>query len=136
MWFRENEPETLDKFDTVLCSKDCVKYKLTGVICTDETDGSIPFMAMASLHYDDGQMELLGFQGFKDKLPPVKLSHKVISQVTSAGAAATGLVEDTPVVSRGASPFIPFFYYFITFIIIDSILKSNLSNLVDYLELS
>jgi len=47
-----------------------------------------------------------------------------------------GIEAGTPVVSRGASPFIPFFYYFINFIIINSILKSNLSNIVGYLELS
>jgi sugar (pentulose or hexulose) kinase len=98
-WLRENEPETFDRIETVFCCKDWIKYKLTGAVSTDETDGSIPFMAMATRQYGDRQINLLGFPGFKNKLPPVKQSHEIIGEVTAGAAAETGLITGTPVVS-------------------------------------
>jgi len=98
-WMRENEPEKYAQIDTVFCCKDWVKFKLTGKICTDETDGSIPFMSMASRQYDDTQIALLHLEDIKEKLPPVKLSHEIVGEVTEAAAAATVLAAGTPVVS-------------------------------------
>lgn len=98
-WLQENDPAALDRVATVFCCKDWVKYRLTGVICTDETDGSIPFMSMAARQYDMDQMALLGMSRFKDKLPPVKPAHEVIGFVTESAAVETGLKAGTPVVS-------------------------------------
>ncbi|MEW5957500.1 MAG: FGGY-family carbohydrate kinase [Chloroflexota bacterium] len=98
-WLRQNEPDTFDRIDTVFCCKDWIKYKLTGQICTDETDGSIPFMSMASRRYDDGQLMLLHMGDVKTKLPPVKMAHEVMGYVTAAAAVETGLAAGTPVVA-------------------------------------
>lgn len=98
-WLRENEPETFNNIATVFCCKDWLKFKLTGQICTDESDGSIPFMSMTTRQYDDDQLALLHMADLKDKLPPVRLSHKIIGHVTDAAAAETGLAAGTPVVS-------------------------------------
>ncbi len=98
-WMREHDPATFDRIDVVFCCKDWIKFKLTGAICTDETDGSIPFMSMASRQYSEAQMALLGFADFRDRLPPVKPASEVIGAVTPAAAEATGLRAGTPVVS-------------------------------------
>lgn len=98
-WLRENEPTTFERIDTVFCCKDWIKYKLTGHISTDETDGSIPFMSLAARQYDAGQMEHLSLAEVSERLPPVRLSQEVIGTVTEAAAANTGLVAGTPVVS-------------------------------------
>jgi len=98
-WMRENEPRIFERISTVFCCKDWIKLKLTGTLSTDETDGSIPFMAMASRAYDDEQMRLLGLADICDKLPPVRQSHQIVGTVTAEAANLTGLKEGTPVVS-------------------------------------
>ena len=98
-WLRVHEPERFAKAATIFCCKDWVRYKLTDVLCTDETDGSIPFMRMATRAYDPTQMSLLGLTDLQEKLPPVRQSHEVIGSITKEAAAATGLYAGTPVVT-------------------------------------
>jgi sugar (pentulose or hexulose) kinase len=98
-WFADNEPELLEEVTTVFCSKDWVRYRLTGTIGTDETDGSIPFMDLASRRLDAGQLDILGLSGLADRLPSVQRSHDVVGGVTRAAADATGLRPGTPVVA-------------------------------------
>jgi sugar (pentulose or hexulose) kinase len=98
-WLRQNDPDAFDRIDTVFCCKDWIKFKLTGQICTDETDGSIPFMSMATRQYDDGQLALLQMDDVKTKLPPVKMAHEVMGYITAEAAAETGLMAGTPVVA-------------------------------------
>jgi sugar (pentulose or hexulose) kinase len=98
-WFAENEPAVLDNVAAVLCSKDWIRYRLTSTIGTDETDGSIPFMDLASRTLDPRQLDILGLSGLADRLPSVQRSHDVVGEVTAAAADATGLRPGTPVVA-------------------------------------
>ena len=98
-WFDEHDPEILERATTVFCSKDWVRYRLTGIIGTDETDGSIPFMDLAARAIDDGQLELLGLADYRELLPPVSPSHEVIGAVSAEAARVTGLRPGTPVVA-------------------------------------
>ncbi len=98
-WFSEHDPEILERATTVFCSKDWVRFRLTGTIGTDETDGSIPFMDLASRAFDDGQLELLGLTGCRALLPPVSPSHEVVGEISAEAAGATGLRVGTPVVA-------------------------------------
>ncbi len=96
-WFGEHEPELLSRVATVFCSKDWVRYRLTGTIGTDETDGSIPFMDLAERTISPAQIELVGLDAYRDRLPPVSRSHDIVGSITAAAAAVTGLRAGTPV---------------------------------------
>ena len=98
-WFAETEPDVLDSAAAVLCCKDWIRYRLTGTIGTDETDGSIPFMDLTTRTLDTGQLDTLGLAGLADRLPPVQPSHQVVGSVTTTAADATGLRVGTPVVA-------------------------------------
>ena len=95
----EREKERRERVATAFCCKDWIVYRLTGVLGTDESDGSIPFMDMASRRFDPGQAEILGMGDALRYLPPVRPSHTVVGGVTRAAAAETGLREGTPVVA-------------------------------------
>jgi sugar (pentulose or hexulose) kinase len=98
-WFSEREPGVLERVAAVLCSKDWIRFRLTGTTGTDETDGSIPFMDLASRTLASGQLEILGLASLADRLPPVQRSDDVVGSVTVAAADATGLRAGTPVVA-------------------------------------
>ena len=98
-WLEAFEPERIDRMTTVFCAKDWVRYCLTGEIATDETDGSIPFMALATRRYDDAQLERLGLAHLRDRLPPILAPHDLAGVVTAAAAERTGLVVGTRVVA-------------------------------------
>ena len=98
-WMREEEPERHARIATAFCCKDWIAFQLTGERGTDETDGSIPFMSMATRRIEADQAELLGLAGALPLLPPVRPSHAVAGAVTAAAAAVTGLREGTPVVA-------------------------------------
>ncbi len=98
-WLRDHDPDAFKRVDKLISSKDWIKYKLTGVLCTDETDASIPFMRLADYTYDDDVLEMLGLSMCRSILPEFVPSHQVIGHVTTEAAAACGLVAGIPVVS-------------------------------------
>ena len=98
-WYQEHEPELLSRVDTVFCSKDWIRYRLTDTIGTDQTDGSIPFMDLTKRAISKEQFELAGLASHAHRLPPVGTSTDVVGSVTAAAAAATGLRSGTPVVA-------------------------------------
>ncbi len=98
-WLRDNDPDTFKRVDRLISSKDWIKYKLTGVLSTDETDASIPFMRLADHTYDDAVIDVLGLQACRRILPEFVPSHQVIGSVTAEAAEACGLAEGTPVVA-------------------------------------
>ncbi len=98
-WLRENDPQYFSKIENIFCCKDWIKFKLTGTVTTDESDGSIPFFNMAERCYDDKLLEIMGLEQLKPKLAKVIPSHEIIGEVTGEAARETGLSEGTPVVS-------------------------------------
>jgi len=98
-WLKEHEPETLEQIETVFWCKDWLKYKLTGVISSDPTDMSLPYLDIETLEYSDEVLELAGLQEISDRLPPVEAGDQVIGEITADAAEQTGLSEGTPVVS-------------------------------------
>lgn len=96
-WLRENEPQTYGAIRHVLFEKDWLRYRLTGVLCTDRIE------AAGSMLYDctrgewDG--ELCALAGLTaDTLPPLCAPTDVIGSVTRAAAEETGLAVGTPVI--------------------------------------
>jgi L-xylulokinase len=98
-WLARDEPKALAGTRWLLYCKDWLRLQLTGEVCTDVTDASASFMAMATRAYEPRLLELLGLgDELMDRLPPVLSSTNVVGAVTRQAAAATGLPAGTPVV--------------------------------------
>jgi xylulokinase len=97
-WLERREPEVFGKIATVFGSYDYVNWRLTGVRIVEHNWAlEAGFLNLASNRVDP-KLVALGHIG-PESLPPVKASHEVIGEVTSAAAAATGLAAGTPVVA-------------------------------------
>lgn len=97
-WFKQQAPEEFARIDTVLFSKDWIRYKLSGVICTDQTDASgAGLMDPRKNTYAWDVFEQLDLADIRSKLPEIRPSHTVVGGVTKEAAQATGLKEGTPV---------------------------------------
>jgi L-xylulokinase len=97
-WFKQNAPEEFGRIDKILFSKDWIRYKLSGTICTDQSDASgAGLMDPRKNAYAWDVFELLDLADIKDKLPEIRPSHEIVGRVTKEAALATGLKEGTPV---------------------------------------
>jgi L-xylulokinase len=98
-WLARDEPKALASTRWLLYCKDWLRLRLTGEVCTDVTDASASFVAMATRAYEPRLLELLGLgDELMDRLPPVLSSTNIVGAVTRQAAAATGLPAGTPVV--------------------------------------
>ncbi|MBA2449826.1 MAG: xylulokinase [Chloroflexi bacterium] len=100
MWVRGNERQAWSRVRAVLLAKDYLAYRLTGLMATDPSDAS------GTNAYDQVERrwsdELLEAAGIEATLfPEIVPSTTVLGGVTAEAAAATGLVEGTPVVMGG-----------------------------------
>jgi sugar (pentulose or hexulose) kinase len=98
-WYQQHKPGAIPPGSTLFCCKDWIKFKLTGTVTTDESDGSIAFMDLAARQYDPRLPEWMGLSGKMPKLAPLVPSHEVVGEVTAAAANKTGLAQGTPVVA-------------------------------------
>jgi sugar (pentulose or hexulose) kinase len=98
-WLAVHEPETIARTQAVLCAKDYLRFRLTGIIATDPSDVSfVPGDIDRRTHSDD-LLSLCGAADWADKLPPVLPSAAIAGTVTAEAAAATGLAVGIPVVT-------------------------------------
>ena len=96
LWVREHEHETFAKIRHVLCPKDFVRFKLTGEYAMDmqEASGTL-LLDVAHRRWSE---EAAGAAGIPmDWLPKLYEGPEICARIDSAGAAATGLPERTPV---------------------------------------
>lgn len=101
LWLRENEPENFTKVDLVLLPKDYIRYKLTGEIHMDVSDGAGTLMMdVEEKDWSDGLLAKLGLS--REILPPLVDSIAVTGNITEEVAWQTGLNPETPVVAGGA----------------------------------
>ncbi|SFT05431.1 FGGY-family carbohydrate kinase [Halostagnicola kamekurae] len=98
-WLADEEPESIERAETVFCSKDWLKYRLTGERTTDRSDASLPFIDIETGEYSDIVPELVDVDGLDEMLPRLESASEIIGNVTGEGAEATGLPAGTPVVS-------------------------------------
>ncbi len=97
-WFKENEPETLERTRWILMCKDYVRFKLTGEVKAEITDYSgTNTVNVHAKEYDDRLFELYDIQWAKEMMPPLVESGAVAGRVTEEAARETGLVAGTPV---------------------------------------
>jgi xylulokinase len=98
LWVREQEPDIWKEVRTVLLPKDFIRLKLTGDRATDVADASGTLLLdVAGRSWSRQMLNATGIS--EDLLPRVYESTEVTGSISSAGAAATGLLEGTPVVA-------------------------------------
>ncbi|MFW6022548.1 MAG: xylulokinase [Bacillota bacterium] len=101
LWLRENEPENFSKVKMVLLPKDYIRYKLTGEIHMDVSDGAGTLMM--DVEEKEWSEELLDkLELSSDILPPLVDSITITGKITGDVADQTGLEKGTPVVAGGA----------------------------------
>ena len=100
MWIQAHEPEVFARTAKVLQSKDFAAHVLSGVFATDYSDASgTQVFDLARRRWSTDLLAELGLRA--DLFPDATPSATVVGQVTRQAAAATGLLEGTPVVIGG-----------------------------------
>ncbi len=97
-WLMEYEPEVVSRARYLIFSKDWIRYKLTGNICTDESDISHMPGDISKRTYSTELFELLEISGYMRLIPPIQKSIEIVGGVTKDASEFTGLIVDTPVV--------------------------------------
>jgi L-xylulokinase len=97
-WFRDHQPQVLERTRWVFMCKDYIRYRLTGEAFAELTDYSgTSLLNVRELDYDRELLEGFGIAGYRDKLPPLRRPEEICGRVTREAAAETGLREGTPV---------------------------------------
>jgi xylulokinase len=98
LWVRENEPENWSRVRSLMLPKDYVRFRLTGERATDVADASGTLLL--DVAHRQWSKEMLNLVHMDNSiLPALYESPEVCGRVSLAGAAATGLAADTPVVA-------------------------------------
>jgi xylulokinase len=98
-WLNKHERDALERTAAVLCAKDYLRLRLTGVVATDPSDVSfVPGDIDARCH-SARVLELCGAGGWVSKMPEILPSGAVAGGVTAEAAKQTGLRQGTPVVT-------------------------------------
>ncbi|AHY48309.1 Sugar (pentulose and hexulose) kinase (plasmid) [Rubrobacter radiotolerans] len=97
-WFKEEQPDVLERTERVLYVKDWLRYRLTGEYATDPSEASSGFTDVRTQGYSDEAYELYDLPEVRGMLPPVAASTEVVGGVTEEAARLTGLKAGTPVV--------------------------------------
>lgn len=97
-WFRDHQPEVLQKSKWALSCVDYIRYCLTGEVFGEITNMSgIGAMNLDTREYDDVVLGKLGISEYKHLLPPTRGSAEICGRITHKAAKETGLAEGTPV---------------------------------------
>jgi len=98
VWVRDEEPAAYARGAKVLLPKDYVRYMLTGTFAMDVSDASgTALFNVANRRWDSDTLSDLDIS--TEWMPDVFESPTVCAKISAAGAAATGLIEGTPVVA-------------------------------------
>jgi len=96
LWVREHQPEIFSKIAHVLCPKDFVRLRMTGVYAMDmqEASGTL-LLDVVHRRWSKEVAELSGIP--MSWLPPLFEGPEICARISEAGAAATGIKAGTPV---------------------------------------
>lgn len=98
LWVRDEEPDLWSRVRSILLPKDYVRFRLTGERASDVADASGTLLFdVANRRWSNAMLDAVGID--KKYLPTVFESPEVTGKVSAEGAAATGLIEGTPVVA-------------------------------------
>ncbi len=96
-WLKQNEPEALARAAAVLCCKDWIGFKLTGVVGLDPSEATVLPGDVHARTYSEEMIDLFGLRDQRALFPEVRPSERILGTVTAAAAAQTGLRAGTPV---------------------------------------
>lgn len=100
IWLRDNEPDAFARVRKVLLPKDYIRFRLTGAFATEVSDASgTSLLDVPALKWSQEIMDAIGLP--MSWLPDVYESPVVSAKISAEAAAATGLLEGTPVVGGG-----------------------------------
>ena len=100
-WLKKHEPDALDRANWMLLPKDYICLRLTGRAVSEPSDASATLLFdINSREWSDELVDAAGIS--KKLLPPIIASSEIAGGLTTEAAAATGLIEGTPVVIGGA----------------------------------
>ena len=100
LWMRDNRPEVYGRAYKMLHAKDYIIHKLTGKFVTDYSDAS--GTNLLDLEKKTWSREILDAMEIPEGLlPELHASTDIAGGITAAAAAATRLLEGTPVVIGG-----------------------------------
>lgn len=100
LWLRQHEPEIYQDTETILFSKDYLRYRMTGEIATDYSDASGSLMwDFAARRWDEALLAEIALP--VSLLPPAHSSADVAGVLTAEAAADLGLVPGTTVACGG-----------------------------------
>lgn len=98
-WARRHAPDTYARVGTAFLCKDFVAWELTGRRVSDISDMSgAGLLRLPDCRYDADLLEGYGLANARGMLPDLVGPTDIVSGVSAAAAAATGLAEGTPVV--------------------------------------
>ena len=98
LWVAENEPEVYASVRHVLLPKDYIRYRLTGEYAMDKADGSgTVLFDLRRRTWSSEVLEVLGIE--PARMPPTFEGQEITGCVNAEAAAATGLMDGTPVVA-------------------------------------
>jgi xylulokinase len=98
LWVRKHEPRLYEHFRTLLLPKDYVRYRLTGAYGMDMADASGTLLLDVANRRWSTEMTR-ATQVDPSCLPPLFESPEICAEISDSGAAATGLLQGTPVVT-------------------------------------
>ena len=101
LWIKHHEPENYRRIGAVICPKDYIRYKLTGVVCSEISDASSTLcFDIVSQQWSE---EILTKADIDTAIfPTCKKPTEIIGSVHKQGAVETGLAEGTPVIAGGS----------------------------------
>jgi erythritol kinase (D-erythritol 1-phosphate-forming) len=97
-WLSRHEPEVLDRAVTAFAAKDGVHFFCTGERATDAAAAAAAFGDWRTGSYDSRILDLLDLEPVARLLPEIVDGSRDHGALTTAAAAATGLLAGTPVV--------------------------------------
>lgn len=99
-WVQDNEPEVFAKATKALLPKDYVRFLLSGEFFSDVSDASgTCLLNVGKRNWSARMLEALGID--RNFLPEVTESTVASTRISAAAAAATGLLEGTPIAAGG-----------------------------------
>ncbi|MFN8518084.1 MAG: FGGY family carbohydrate kinase [Chloroflexota bacterium] len=95
-WLATNEADRLRAAASVVCCKDFLRHRLTGIVASDESDASYVPMDMRARTWSDELLELTGTSAWRSLLPEL-LDPRTTQPLLHEPARLTGLRAGTPV---------------------------------------
>ena len=101
IWCREHEPELWKRVKTALLPKDYLRYRLTGVLASDASDGSaVPAIDLATGAWSEETFAALNLPS--SLMPPLLDSAEPAGTLSAGVAAQCGLRPGTPILCGGS----------------------------------